>query len=86
MKGSTLAQLIEVLRSTATTWRAGNQEHHRGVVMVFEGEVYGWKNGLRDPACERPDAVGKTGLAFNAEVGDDYNCAKAWIAINPDVE
>ena len=85
MKRSTLAQLIEALRASATTWRAGNQEHRGGVVQV---EVYGWKNGLRDPACERPDAyaVGKAGLAFNAEVGADYNCAKAWIAVNPDVE
>lgn len=83
-----MAQLIEALRATATTWRAGNQEHRRGVLLVFEGEVYGWKNVLRDPSCERPDAyaVGKAGLAFNAENGDDYNCAKAWIAVNPDVE
>lgn len=51
MKGSTMAQLIEALRATATKWRAGNQEHRRGVVLVFEYEVYGWKDELRDPAC-----------------------------------
>lgn len=65
-----------------------NQEHRGGVVLVSEGEVYGWKNELRDPARERPSvyAVDKAGLVFKAEGGDDYNGAKAWVAVDPDAE
>lgn len=64
----TMAQLIEALRSTVAKWRAGKQEHREGVVLVWEGEVYGWKNELRDPASERPGAyaMDKTGLVFKA--------------------
>ncbi|MBD8599001.1 antirestriction protein ArdR [Pseudomonas sp. CFBP 8772] len=68
-----MAKLIEALRSTAAKWRAGNQEHREGVVLVWDGEVYGWKDELRDPASERPG-------------GDDYNGAKAWVAVDPDQE
>ena len=81
-----MALLIEALRATATKWRAGNKEHPDGVVLVWEGEVYGWKNELRDPASERPGsyAVDMTGLVFKAKGGDDYNGAKAWVAVDPD--
>lgn len=74
----TMAQLIEALCSTAAKWLAGNQEHREGVVLVWNGEVYGWKNELRDPASERPGAyaVDKSGLISKAEGGDDYNGAK----------
>lgn len=79
-----MAQLIEALRSTAAKWRACNQEHREGVVLVWEGEVYGWKNELRDPASERPGAyaVDKAGLVFKAEGGDEYNGANAWVAVD----
>lgn len=80
-----MAQLIEALRSTAAKWRAGNQEHREGVVLVWGGEVYGWKDELRDPASERPGAfaVCKAGVVYKAEGGDDYNGAKAWVAVDP---
>ena len=83
-----MTQLIETLRASAVKWRAGNQEHHGGVVLVFEGKVYGWKNELRDPACERPGAyaVDKAGLVFKAEGGDEYNAAKAWVAVDLDAQ
>ncbi|PIO91636.1 antirestriction protein ArdR [Pseudomonas syringae] len=63
-----MTQLIEALRATATKWRAGNQEHPGGVVLVWEGVVYGWKNELRDPESERPGAyaVDKAGVVFKA--------------------
>lgn len=51
-----MTQLIEVLRATATKPRASNQEHPGGVVLVWEGVVYGWENELRDPESERPGA------------------------------
>ena len=83
-----MTQLIEALRATAAKWRGGNQEHRGGVVLVFEGKVYGWKNELRDPACERPGtyAVDKAGLVFKAEGGDEYNGAKAWVAVDLDAQ
>lgn len=45
--------------------------------------MYGWKDELRDLACECPSAyaVDKAGLIFKAEGGDDYNGAKAWVAV-----
>lgn len=83
-----MAQLIEALRSTAAKWRAGNQGHREGVVLVWEGEVYGWKDELRDPSSERPGAyaVDKAGVVFKAEGGDDYNGANAWVAVDPDAQ
>lgn len=83
-----MAQLIEALRSTAAKWRAGNQEYREGVVLVWEGEVYGWKDELRDPASERPGvyAVDQAGLVFKGEAGDDYNGAKVWGAVDPDAQ
>ncbi|RMP42135.1 hypothetical protein ALQ26_00518 [Pseudomonas amygdali pv. lachrymans] len=55
-------------------------------MLVWRGEVYGWKNELRNPTSERPGAyaVDKAGLVFQAQGGDDYNGAKAWVAVNPD--
>jgi hypothetical protein len=81
-----MTQLIERLRAAAINWRTGNPEHPGGVVLVWEGGVYGWKNELRDPESERPGAyaVDKAGLVFKAEGGDDYNGAKAWVAVDPD--
>lgn len=33
----------------ANTWRIANEEHAQsGVVLIWKGEVYGWKNCLRD--------------------------------------
>lgn len=81
-----MTQLIESLRATATKWRVNNHEHCAGVVLVWEGDVYGWKNELRDPESERPGsyAVDKAGLVFKAVGGDDYNGANAWVAVDSD--
>lgn len=83
-----MTHLIETLRLTSARWRADNQEHCDGVVLVWGGVVYGWKNELRDPESERPGAyaVDKAGLVFKATGGDDYNGAKAWVAVDPDQE
>ena len=83
-----MTQLIKALRATAAKRRSGSQEHRSGIVLVWEGDVYGWKNELRDPASERSwfYAVDKAGLVFKAEGGDYYNGAKAWVAVDPDHE
>lgn len=42
----------------AKVWRQRNQEHaDSGVVLIWDGEAYGWKNVLRDPQHERPGAI-----------------------------
>jgi hypothetical protein len=77
-----MSELIETLRATALRWRAGNQEHRGGVVLVWQGSVYGWKNSLRDAGHERPGvyAVDEAGQVFIAEGSDDDNGAKYWVA------
>lgn len=81
-----MAPLIETLRAIAAKWRAENQERRRGVVLVWEGEVYAWKSELSDPASERPGAyaVDKSGLVFRAEGGNELSGAKVWAAVDPD--
>lgn len=78
-----MSQLIETLRTTAIGWRAANQDRRSGVVLVWQGEVYGWKNSLRDAVHERPGvyAVDEQGHVFIAEGGDDYNGAKCWVVV-----
>jgi hypothetical protein len=82
-----MSLVIESLRTTATQWRASNQEHANGVVLIWQSAVYGWKNSLRDAAHERPGAyaVDEVGHVFIAEGGDDYNGAKCWVAVGSEV-
>ncbi|HHM8127001.1 TPA: antirestriction protein ArdR [Pseudomonas aeruginosa] len=73
------------LRAAAALWRSGHQEHHGGVVLLWQSQVYGWKNCLRDASHERPGvyAVDEAGHIFIAEGGDEYNGAKCWVAVGP---
>lgn len=76
---------IEALRTTATQWRTANPERSGGVVLIWQGSVYGWKNCLRDAAHEQPGAyaVDEAGHVFIAEGGDEYNGAKCWVTVAP---
>ncbi|EBY7858638.1 TPA: antirestriction protein ArdR [Escherichia coli] len=69
----------------AARWRADQPEARAttGVVLVWKGEVYGWKNTLRDAAHEQPGAVAVDvgGNVFRAEGGDACNGAKCWVAV-----
>lgn len=78
--------LISALRAAAAKWRANNKEHLGGIVLLWGGTVYGWKNELRDPKSERPGAyaVDMAGLVFKAVGGNDYDGAEAWVALDPD--
>lgn len=63
----------------AQRWRTQNVEHaHSGIVMIWDGQVYGWKNCLRDAQHERPGviAVDVDENVFIAEGGNDYDGAK----------
>ncbi|MDI2145036.1 antirestriction protein ArdR [Pseudomonas sp. ITA] len=76
---------LEALHATVTKWRQRNQERHGGVVLVWQGEVYGWKNCLRDAVHERPGAyaIDEYGHVFIAEGGDDQNGARCWVVVGP---
>lgn len=78
-------QNLEALHATVAKWRQHNQERHGGVVLVWQGEVYGWKNCLRDAVHERPGAyaIDEYGHVFMAEGGDDQNGARCWVVVGP---
>ncbi|EAB3413510.1 antirestriction protein ArdR [Salmonella enterica] len=68
----------------ATKWR--NEQLSEmywitGVVLIWEGRVYGWKDKLRDARHERPGAVAVDchGNVFRAEGGNDYDGAAVWV-------
>jgi hypothetical protein len=55
-------------------------DRERGVVVIFEGEVAGWMDTLRDPnhwmpGCIAVDVDGNTWLATG---GNDYDGATHW--------
>lgn len=81
-----VAQLKD-LQAVAAQWRSRNQERSGGVVLIWQGAVYGWKNCLRDAIHERPGAhaVDDAGHVFIAEGGDDDNGAKRWVVVDPAV-
>lgn len=65
--------------SVALKYRQDEQEQG-GIVLVWAGQVYGWKNALRDPQHERPGvmAVDADGVVWLAVGGNDQDGAKAW--------
>nr|ULG18673.1 antirestriction protein ArdR [Serratia proteamaculans] len=70
----------------ARHWRQENPSLNRtgGVVLIWDGEPYGWKNTLRDAKAERPGAIAvdEDGGVFIAEGGDDDAGAKCWVVLN----
>lgn len=78
--------MSDVIRKVASLWRDGNQENPGGVVLIWQGAVYGWKNELRDANHERPGAyaVDAAGAVFVAEGGTDYDGAERWVAVPAD--
>lgn len=76
--------LTEEIRNIAAQWRQANQEYLGGVVLLWQGAVYGWKNELRDPQHEQPGAVAvdQTGCVFVAEGGNEYDGAKCGTVAN----
>nr|AGC70355.1 hypothetical protein pD2RT_001 [Pseudomonas migulae] len=81
-----MSQFTDLLCGIATEWRTRNQEHQSGVVLLWQGAVYGWKDCLRDATHERPGvyAVDEDGHVFLAEGGNDYDGAKCWVVVSPD--
>lgn len=79
--------LAKQLRAIAQKWRAESHSPS-GVVLIFEGAVYGWKNSLRDAGHEQPNAfaVDADGHVFVAEGGNSYDGAKCWSVYKPTVD
>ncbi|MCX8963113.1 antirestriction protein ArdR [Erwinia psidii] len=75
---------LATFRQLAAAWRDHNPEHVAGIVMIQNGQAYGWKNSLRDPHHESPGAIAvdSDGNVFEAQGGNDYEGAKAWIAFD----
>ncbi len=75
-------------QTIADHWRKQQIDPTRastGVVLIWDGEVYGWKNSLRNAGHERPNAVAvdTDGHVFVAEGGDDQDGAKCWVSKPP---
>ena len=79
----TRQELIDIAHNWRQQQEDGDKLLH-GVVLIFDGEVYGWKNCLRDANHERPDviAVDADYHVFMAVGGDDQEGAKGWITVN----
>lgn len=56
-----------------------------GVVVLFEGEVQGWVNALRNPESWRPGciAVDEQGRSWTAVAGNDQDGALMWLPNEP---
>ena len=67
----------------AKEWRKSKPQNSTGVVLIWDDEVYGWKNCLRDANHERPGAIAvdvKEHI-FVAQGGNDCDGAKCWVAL-----
>lgn len=69
-------EIAKNYRNSQTT-----EDYKTGVVLIYLGKAYGWKNELRDPQHERPDAIAvdEQGRVFLAVGGNDSDGAKAWV-------
>jgi len=72
----------------AKKWRLDNAETHpqmlnTGLVLIWEGSAYAWRDKIRDASTERPNviAVDIKGRCFRAEGGDDDAGAKVWVVV-----
>ena len=68
----------------AQAWREEHNYIDRGgVVVIYEGEVCGWVDELRDPQSWTPGcvAVEENGDCYEAIGGDDFGGADAWVLV-----
>jgi hypothetical protein len=67
--------------SISRQWRQENGYQGRGgVVVLFDGEVQGWCNHLRDPDHWRPGciAIDESGQHWEAVGGNHFYGARDW--------
>lgn len=72
---------LKFYAAEAAAYREAWPGHNHGVVLIWEGKAYAWKNCLRDAQHERPGviAIDANGHVFIAEGGNDYDGAKCWV-------
>lgn len=80
----TMTNTLDAARATAAAWRVRWPGHDGGVVLVWDGEGYGWKDRLRDAGHERPGAlaVDANGAVYRAEGGNAKDGASAWVVVS----
>jgi hypothetical protein len=51
-----------------------------GYILIFNNEIYGWRNKLRNPETEQPGsiAIDPDGKLWQATGGDPDNGAEKW--------
>jgi hypothetical protein len=65
-------------------WRKNNAHEDGGVVVVFDGDVQGWCDELRNPEHWQPGciAVDVDGFCWQTVGGTVYEGAESWQLIN----
>lgn len=78
-----MGYLLSTVRAVARTYRRTNPERLGGIVLVWQGQAYGWKDCLRNANHEQPGAyaIDEDGHVFIAEGGNAYDGAKCWVAV-----
>jgi len=77
---------LKSLRATAKRYR---REEPRtpagGVVLIYRGQAFGWKNCLGSASCVVPDsfAVNESGQIWQGTGGNDYDGARGWVLLSP---
>lgn len=74
---------FEAIREQARNWRESQEagcERSIGYVVIFNGQVAGWKRELDNPQGWEPGclAVGPIGSVYQAEGGNAYDGARVW--------
>lgn len=69
----------------AAEWRKTQPENRAktGIVLIWDGRVYGWKDKLRDAADERPGAIAvdANGNVYRATAGTADHGARGWVVV-----
>jgi hypothetical protein len=73
------------LARLGTRYRFDTPGNEEGVVLIWDGQVYGWKNVLRNAEHAQPGAIAvdPEGHVFIVEGGNNYDGAKAWVGMFP---
>lgn len=74
---------FQAIREQARNWRENQEtgcERSIGYVVIFNGQVAGWKRELDNPQGWEPGclAVGPIGSVYQAEGGNAYDGARVW--------
>jgi hypothetical protein len=72
-----MCNLVEI----ANEWRGNHPDLNGGVVVIYNSEVCGWVNELRNPESWRPGSIAVSGQGdmHRATGGNDYDGAKEWV-------